>query len=172
MAFRILRVSGAIATALAIVTTPTLAHAIGYWNVPGNFCQCWGYGWGAGHHACLTLGPVSHEGLCAHNQVRLPYAPQPPHACYGDPGYNFDFRQPAHAVTYGHPIPAVEQPINHSHPQLPPDAHELPVPQEYQGNAPPLAVPDVQPDSLPLPDESQSDMPEVSNELFGPPVEP
>src|SRR5688572_21224794 len=108
MATRFLRISGAIATALAMATAPTLAHAIGYWNMPGNFCQGWGYGWGAGHHACLTLGPVSHEGLFAHNQVRLPCAPQPPYGCYGQPSYNYDFRQPAHGVMHQHPATPVE----------------------------------------------------------------
>jgi hypothetical protein len=62
---------------IGLVATP--ATAIGYWNVPGNVCQCWGYGNGAGYHAPLVLGPVSLKGCLAHNEVRLPYAPAPPY---------------------------------------------------------------------------------------------
>jgi hypothetical protein len=164
MVCRFFRLAGAFATALVMATAPQTAHAIGYWNMPGNFCQSWGYGWGAGHHACLTLGPITHEGLCAHNEVRLPCAPQPPYACYSDPGYNFDFRQPAHTVTYEQPTGPVEYGPNQPQPQ--------PHPQQYLGESPPRGVPELAPDSLPIPDEALPDMPDVKREIFGPPVEP
>jgi hypothetical protein len=51
------------------------AAAVGYWNIPGNFCQCFGYGWGPGYHAPMVLGPPSCDGFLAHNIVRLPAAP-------------------------------------------------------------------------------------------------
>jgi hypothetical protein len=59
-------------------------YAAGYWNVPSTFCQCIGYGCGAGYHAPLVLGPVSHAGWLDHNEIRLPYAPRPAYApgCY------------------------------------------------------------------------------------------
>ncbi|MCI0335465.1 MAG: hypothetical protein L0228_19835 [Planctomycetes bacterium] len=63
------------------VTVPV--QASGYWNMPGNFCQCWGYGWGGGYHACLVLGPTSCGGFCTHNLVRVPHAPRPPYECRG-----------------------------------------------------------------------------------------
>jgi hypothetical protein len=63
----------------AISVSP--ASAIGYYNLPGSFCQCFGCGNGAGHHACLVLGPSSCCGCCATNEVRLQCPPQPP---YGD----------------------------------------------------------------------------------------
>jgi len=59
------------------------ARAIGYYNLPGSFCQCFGYGNGAGHHACLVLGPANSRGFCATNEVRLEYPPQPPYGYYG-----------------------------------------------------------------------------------------
>lgn len=59
------------------------ALAIGHYNLPGSFCQCFGYGNGAGHHACLLLGPKSCEGFCATHEVRLECPPQPPYGYYG-----------------------------------------------------------------------------------------
>jgi hypothetical protein len=59
------------------------ASAVGYYNLPGTFCQCFGYGNGAGHHACLVLGPSTPWGCCATNEVRLPYPPQPTYDCSG-----------------------------------------------------------------------------------------
>jgi hypothetical protein len=54
------------------------ADAVGYWNVPGNFCQCWGYGWGAGYHAPLVLGPPTYAGWLNPHEVRLACPPGPP----------------------------------------------------------------------------------------------
>lgn len=62
------------------------AAAIGYFNVPGSFCQCMGYGNGAGHHSCLVLGPVSCQGFCSTHEVRVECPPQPPYAYYNN-GY-------------------------------------------------------------------------------------
>jgi hypothetical protein len=53
------------------------AMAIGYWNLPGNFCQCFGYGWGPGYHASMVLGPPTCDGIFAHDVVRMPAAPSP-----------------------------------------------------------------------------------------------
>jgi hypothetical protein len=58
------------------------ALAIGYYNAPGSFCQCFGYGNGAGHHACLVLGPSTCHGFCSTHEVRLECPPQPPYAYY------------------------------------------------------------------------------------------
>ena len=57
--------------------------AVGYYNLPGSFCQCFGYGNGAGHHACLVLGPSTPWGCCAPNEVRLPCPPRPSYDGYG-----------------------------------------------------------------------------------------
>lgn len=59
------------------------AWGAGYWNVPSNFCQCAGYGCGAGYHAPLVLGPVSWRGWLSKNEIRLPYSPRPPYGAYG-----------------------------------------------------------------------------------------
>jgi hypothetical protein len=60
---------------LGVTGQPALA--VGYWNLPGNFCQCFGYGWGPGYHASMVLGPPSCDGIFAHDVVRLPAAPSP-----------------------------------------------------------------------------------------------
>jgi hypothetical protein len=70
------------------------ARAVGYWNVPGSTWQWWGYGCGAGYHAKLVLGPISVHDALAHNEVRLPYAPQPPSYC-GYYGCACDYGQPS-----------------------------------------------------------------------------
>jgi hypothetical protein len=75
---------------LAVLATALCAQhaaAIGYYNLPGSLCQCFGYGNGAGHHACLVLGPPSCGGCLATNEVRLQHAPQPPCYCYGGNSY-------------------------------------------------------------------------------------
>jgi len=74
--------AGCLAIAFVSVTTES-AWAIGYYNLPGSFCQCFGYGNGAGHHACLLLGPSTCEGFCATKEVRLECPPQPPYGYYG-----------------------------------------------------------------------------------------
>lgn len=58
---------------------PSAARAIGYYNMPGNCCQCWGYGCGAGYHSCLMLGPISYHGYCSHGVERLPCSPCAPY---------------------------------------------------------------------------------------------
>jgi hypothetical protein len=57
------------------------ARAAGYYNMPGNFCQWWGHGFGAGYHAPLILGPPTCRGWCAGNETRLLYAPAPCCSC-------------------------------------------------------------------------------------------
>lgn len=84
-----------LAVLLAVLSTATPAYALGYWNLPGNAAQWWGYGWGGGHHACFVLGPVSHHGAFSHRHVRLPHAPQPAYGWSGECTQRFDFRQPS-----------------------------------------------------------------------------
>ena len=145
MLCRLIRVAN-VAFLLFVSFAGTSASAIGYWNVPGNVAQWWGYGWGAGYHACLVLGPVSHKGAFAHRHVRLPHAPQPPYGCYDGCTYNFDFRQ--------------------THPSAPDEYQPLPY-----GNSTfstPASVPDaLAPDTLPMPAAPAA--PEV---IFSAPVEP
>ena len=74
----------AIVAVAAWVGVAAPAAAGGYYNLPGSFCQCFGYGNGAGYHACLVLGPSTHRGYCTSSVVRLPYPPQSPcHNCRG-----------------------------------------------------------------------------------------
>ena len=89
--FRLFAV-GCLAAALTAATSEP-ARAIGYYNLPGSFCQCFGYGNGAGHHACLVLGPSTCEGFCATKEVRLEYPPQPPYGYYGS--------GPCNSMTHG-----------------------------------------------------------------------
>jgi len=131
-------------TLVAGVCAGRPVHAVGYWNLPGNFCQCAGYGWGAGHHSCLVLGPMSCNGCCAHNEVRLPCAPQPPYGSYGCSNFNFDFRQPAQLapVEYAPSVPSEESlsmPVETSPVAETPTlaADPLPMPE---GAAPPRAI--------------------------------
>jgi hypothetical protein len=70
-----------LAAVLLTFMTAGPAAAIGYWNLPGNFCQWAGYGNGGGYHACFMLGPITHEGWATPNEVRLPCPPNP--ACAG-----------------------------------------------------------------------------------------
>lgn len=81
---RRLRLCAALAVGLSLVAwAPATAWAIGYYNLPGNFCQCFGYGNGPGYHAPLVLGPVSCHGCCHHGVERLPSAPCSPYAGFG-----------------------------------------------------------------------------------------
>jgi hypothetical protein len=125
---RIIRIAPIVAL-LAVLFGGAPAFAVGYWNLPGNFCQCTGYGWGAGHHACLVLGPITCGDCCAHHEVRLPCAPQPPYACYGCDSYNYDFRQPSQfgPVEYQTTPQIVEPTPDMASPSLTPDA--LPMPE-------------------------------------------
>ena len=70
------------AAIVCVAASAGSAWAIGYYNLPGSFCQCFGYGNGAGHHSCLVLGPSSCHGFCATNEVRLECPPQPPYGYY------------------------------------------------------------------------------------------
>lgn len=72
------------AAALIAFAAARPAAAIGYFNVPGSFCQCMGYGNGAGHHSCLVLGPMSCQGFCSTHEVRVECPPQPPYAYYNN----------------------------------------------------------------------------------------
>ena len=65
---------------IAVFTSSSVASAMGYWNLPGNFCQWCGCGFSGGYHAPYVLGPIN-GGCCeAWNEVRMPYAPNP-YAC-------------------------------------------------------------------------------------------
>lgn len=70
------------ALAIAGAVVPS-ASAAGYWNLPSTFCQCFGYGYGAGHHAPFVLGPIQCGGYCNHKEVRLPCPPRPPYSWHG-----------------------------------------------------------------------------------------
>lgn len=74
------------------LASASVALAIGYYNLPGSFCQCFGYGNGAGYHSCLVLGPSSCWGFCDPNEVRLPCPPQPPYDYYSGGSCNPDAR--------------------------------------------------------------------------------
>src|SRR5688572_21202343 len=91
----------------ALFCAQVSSYATGYWNMPSSFCQCMGCGWGAGHHAPLILGPITWNGACAHNEIRLPYSPMPPYGCgpYGNCGGNF--AEP----TIVEPAPAPSAPV-------------------------------------------------------------
>ncbi len=80
---RSMKFAAALGAALGLLAILTgSARAIGYYNLPGSFCQSFGYGNGAGHHACFVLGPVSCAGFSATNEVRLEHPPQPPYGYY------------------------------------------------------------------------------------------
>ena len=82
MQCKIIRAGAAIVVAACtLAASVPQAKAIGYWNEPGNFCQCWGYGDGAGYHAPLVLGPPEHCGWFALHEVRLACPPGPPNYC-------------------------------------------------------------------------------------------
>lgn len=76
----------------SVLASASAASAIGYYNLPGSFCQCFGYGNGAGYHSCLVLGPSTCEGFCDTREVRLPCPPQPPYGYYGAGPYRGDAR--------------------------------------------------------------------------------
>jgi hypothetical protein len=67
------------ACCVAIALAPATASAIGYFNMPGNYAQFWGYGCGPGYHACMVLGPISFHGGFRHGVERLPYPPSSPY---------------------------------------------------------------------------------------------
>lgn len=76
----------------SVLASASAASAIGYYNLPGSFCQCFGYGNGAGYHSCLVLGPSTCWGFCDSHEVRLPCPPQPPYGYYGSGYCNSDAR--------------------------------------------------------------------------------
>lgn len=147
-----------VAAILVFMATTTPALAIGYWNVPGNSCQWWGCGWGAGHHACLMLGPSSCSDAFNHREVRLPHSPRPPYCYNGCGAYNYDFRQ----------VPAIAPAVYEQSPHeiMPVTAPQL-VPETLPELAP-VAPADAEPpaDPLPTPEEPMSARP-----LFDAPVE-
>ena len=119
------------AAAVAVVLCVTApAQAIGYWNVPGNFCQCFGYGWGAGHHACFVLGPPNCDGFLAHGEVRLPHAPQPASACHYYGASAYDFRRPAEFAPNTYEPTLEAQPASLSESNLEPTPDPLTMPEE------------------------------------------
>jgi hypothetical protein len=158
-----------VATLSAVASTEQ-AVAVGYWNVPGNVCQWNGYGFGAGYHAKFVLGPITVHDCCAHNEVRLPYAPQPPYSCYCQNGCGYGFDQPS--VLAPSAAPTAVFPAE--------DEVGAPVPVEVEQNELPALEPDdvdmepVSPASEdssappppPMPQPSTSARP-----LFDPPVE-
>jgi hypothetical protein len=109
-----------IAALFAILLVAAPAGAVGYWNLPGSFCQCFGYGWGAGHHASFVLGPITIDDCLAHNEVRLKHPPSPPCACYDYCDSYGSFCQPsmiepaASPSTVYAPAPAATRPLNYS----------------------------------------------------------
>jgi len=68
-----------VASMFAATVRPS--SALCYYNTPGNFCQCCGYGNGPGYHAPLVLGPPTYCEWFSYNAVRLPCPPGPPNYC-------------------------------------------------------------------------------------------
>lgn len=70
-----------------------LAHAVGFYNMPGDFCQWTGHCFSGGYHAPLVLGPVRCDHAVFPNVTRLSQAPNPygcaPYCGY-DGGYSTD----------------------------------------------------------------------------------
>jgi len=111
-------VIGLMAGAALTILDVAPAAAIGYWNMPGTFCQCFGCGWGAGYHAPLVLGPMSCEGFCGPDVVRLPSSPSAPHGW-----------QASHSLHDG-PMPS---PMFAPSVLSPATANPTPVPAAYRG---------------------------------------
>jgi len=94
------RALGFIAAVTFSMLLANRADAIGYWNMPGNVCQCLGCGWGPGYHAPLVLGPISCDGFFGADIVRLPSSPSSPHGwpashAAGPVSYPTPFMQPS-----------------------------------------------------------------------------
>jgi hypothetical protein len=70
-----------VVSAVMTASGPSLL-ATGYWNLPSTFCQCVGYGNGAGYHAPLVLGPIYCDGYFDSKEVRLPCPPRSPYSWY------------------------------------------------------------------------------------------
>jgi hypothetical protein len=147
MARRLLPQLVLVCALVAVASAATTVLAIGYWNVPGNSNQWWGYGWGAGHHACLVLGPSSCEDCLNHREVRVPYAPKPPYGAYGHCGYNYDFRQPTPYAPAGYSSESYEtQPVTGQEPMP-----EMMAPSDPQPSPEPLPIPPEQGEPSPRP---------------------
>lgn len=83
--------------ALAIVVALSgarLVRAVGYYNMPGDFCQWTGHGFSGGYHAPLVLGPVRFGRAVFPNITRVPQSPNPygcvPYCAYGGGGCGGD----------------------------------------------------------------------------------
>jgi hypothetical protein len=115
----------AVALLGSIAFTPRIASAIGYYNVPGSFYQCFGYGNGAGHQACLVLGPSSCHGFCDTHEVRVECPPQPPYSYYSYGGYGppvegswLHEQVPVQVAPQPAPTPAAMRPRVHRQPTV------------------------------------------------------
>jgi hypothetical protein len=173
------RSTGLLAIVLAIVgalAAADSARAVGYWNPPGSGCQCWGVGFGAGYHAKFVLGPITCDECFAHNEVRLPYAPQPPYGCCNY-GYGCSYGEASVLAPSAGPV---EVPVMAptTAPTISPEAAP-PMPTDPEPESQPLPEPepvDMTPDAAPAAEESSALPPPPPastprSALFGPPVE-
>jgi hypothetical protein len=95
--------------AIAFMGMASQTLAVGYWNMPGSFCQCIGCGFGGGYHAPLVLGPVSCDGWLGINERRLPYPPTPySHTPSGHPSMPFGLSPLSQTVL---PTPVTPAPV-------------------------------------------------------------
>jgi hypothetical protein len=113
MRCKFIRAGAAIVVAARILAASVpQAKAVSYWNEPGNFCQCLGYGDGAGYHAPLILGPPEHCGWLTLHEVRLACPPGPPNYYYNCGGScgggesDQTLLEPAAPVSQPQPTPA------------------------------------------------------------------
>jgi hypothetical protein len=169
------RSTGLLAIVLGIVgalAAADSARAVGYWNLPGSGCQCWGVGFGAGYHAKFVLGPITWDECFAHNEVRLPYAPQPPYGCCNY-GYGYAYGEPSLLTPTAGPVEV---------PTLAPTSvpvEVIPTPAEPEPASQPLPEPEpveITPEEAPAAEESSAlpppppaSVPRAA--LFDPPVE-
>jgi len=125
------------------------AIAAGYWNVPSNFCQWLGTGFGGGYHAPLMLGPPQCDCFRGPNEVRLPSAPNP-YACQPacNAGCGAHYGTPTMTPTYQPTMPTVPE-TQYVAPE--------PMPQVSAPAAPP---------------QHQFPIAEPRGAIFAPPVEP
>ena len=74
---RAIRLAVLVSGVIIVAATGRSAQAVGYWNLPGTYCQYFGYGNGPGHHVPMVLGPVCCDGWLGLGVHRLPCAPTP-----------------------------------------------------------------------------------------------